>query len=265
MGLTGLPIAWLFALSLLSAGAVIAALFLLLEDRRVALIQTYVLLQSVCNISTSSADFFFFTDTAAQYPEGPHFSTFFYVTVMGIVATLLYLAGVLLYKRFMEEWRFRTVLRLSNALLILFGSLNVVLVLRWNVAAGLPDWLFVLGAEGLQMVTSAWASMPVSLLMIQLCGPGIEATTYALMAGCANLGRALAQYIGAFLLEVLGVRPTGAVGESAQFANLWQASLIALLLPLIPLLLIQWLIPDGYQTSKLLMSDGAEEIEMEEL
>jgi hypothetical protein len=264
IGLAGLPTLWLFVLSLLSACAMIGALFALLDDRRVALIQTYTVLQAVCNLSTGAADFFFFTDTAEQYPEGPHFSTFFYVTVMGVMGTLVYLAGVASYYFFMQHWRFRSVLYFSNTLLFLLSGLNIVLVNRWNVAAGVPDWLFVLGSEGLQTVTSAWASMPISLMMLQLCRPGVEATSYALLAGSINMGRALAQYMGAFALDAFGVRPTGAPGESAQFDNLWKVVLIAMMLPLIPLALIRFLIPDGEQTGKLL-AQAEIEAEMEEM
>ena len=148
-----------------------------------AMIQTYVILQAACGVSTGAADFFFYTDTAAQYPEGPHFSTFFYVTVMGLVATALHLVGVQFYYVFMSHWRFRTVLYVSNTMLMLFSLPMIVLVKRWNVALGLPDWLFVLGTEALQVVTSAWSDMPIGLVMFQLSPAGVEATAFAMLAG----------------------------------------------------------------------------------
>jgi hypothetical protein len=58
--------------------------------------------------------------------------------------------------------------------------------------------------------------------------------------------------MGAFALDAFGVQPSGASDESAQFDNLWIVALIAMLLPVIPLVLIRWLIPDGEQTAKLL-------------
>ena len=70
---------------------------------------------------------------------------------------------------------------------------------------------------------------------------------YALLAGSSNLGGNLANYGGAFVLEALGVRPSGAAGESSQFDNLWIASLLSSVLPCIPLLLLPLLIPDAKQ------------------
>lgn len=268
IGMAGLSTAWLFGLSLACAGVLIGSLFLLLEDRRVAMIQTYMILCEICNLSTGVADFFFFTDTPEQYPEGPHFSTFFYVTVMGGVGTLLYLLGSVTYYFFMRDWKFRSVLYLSGGMQFSLSWLTIVLVKRWNVAIGLPDWFFVLGGEALQMVAAAWASMPVSLMIMQLCTPGIEATCYALLAGSVNMGRALSRYMGAFALDQFGVKPIGAPGESAQFENYWKVILIGIFMPLIPLMLVHWLIPDGQQTARLVemaaVATSEEEEEEEE-
>lgn len=255
IGLLGWPTVWLFVASLLSACAMVGAMFALLDDRRVALIQTYVVLASVCQVSTGSADFFFYTDSVAQYAAGPHFSTFFYVTVMGVVGTALHICGGLIYYFCMTHWRFHTILRFANLVLIVLSVPQIFLVLRWNLALGVPDWLFVLGLEAAQTVTSAWAGMPITLMVLHLCPPGIEATSFALLAGSANTGRALSQYTGAYLLEAFAVAPRGAVGEDAQFANLWKVYLIGVFLPVIPLLLIPALIPDRRQTDSVLAEE----------
>lgn len=87
---------------------------------------------------------------------------------------------------------------------------------------------------------------------------------YSLLAGSSNLGSNIAGHLGKFSififikyihdflgaveLELLGIRPDGSHNESAQFDNLWIASLISSLLPLIPLFLVWFLIPDFKQT-----------------
>lgn len=256
IGLAGLSTAWLFGISMACVVVLIAALFLLMEDKRIAMIQTYSILCEVCNLSTGSAEFFFFTDTPAQYPEGPHFSAFFYVTVMGGVGTLLYFVGSITYYLFMRKWRFRSVLYFSGALQFVLSWLTIIMVKRWNIAVGLPDWLFVLGSEALQTVTASWASMPISLMILQLCVPGIEATCYALLAGSINMGRALSRYSGAFALDMFGVNPIGAVGESAQFENFWKVVVISIFMSLIPLALVPFFIPDGKQTDRLLKEEA---------
>merc|ERR1719424_914931 len=98
---------------------------------------------------------------------------------------------------------------------------------RWNVKMGIPDHAFVLGSSVLTTVVGQWMWMPGVVILSQLCPKGMEATMYALLAGCHNLGNTLSLYLGAYILEMLGVRPTGAKNESAQFNNLWMAALIA--------------------------------------
>merc|ERR1719497_146536 len=95
--------------------------------------------------------------------------------------------------------------------------------------------------------------MPQVVILSQLCPDGMEATMYALLAGCVNLGTTVSSSCGAFLLQWLGCQPDGSPDESAQFEKLWVASLVSTILPLITaVVFIPWLIPDAKQTDKLL-------------
>merc|ERR1719356_2189817 len=94
--------------------------------------------------------------------------------------------------------------------------------------------------------------MPGVVMTSQLCPKGMEATMYALLAGCHNLGNTISSSLGAMVLVWLGCSPSGAPGESKQFENLWLASVISMILPTATLLLIPWLIPNAKQTDKLL-------------
>eukprot|EP00959_Pyramimonas_sp_CCMP1952_P448666 9394886-Pyramimonas_sp.AAC.1 len=49
----------------------------------IAKFNAFSLIQTALGVSTSGASFYFYTDTPAMYPEGPHFSEFFYNSVMG--------------------------------------------------------------------------------------------------------------------------------------------------------------------------------------
>lgn len=51
---------------------------------------------------------------------------------------------------------------------------------------------------------------PGVVILSQLCPPGLEATMYALLAGCHNLGGTIASATGAWVLQVLEVQPAGA-------------------------------------------------------
>ncbi len=221
-----------------------------------AQIQTYVMIQNMFSLSISSAEFFFLTDTVTQYAEGPHFSKSFFVVAMGLVASLCAIAGSVSYMMFMQHWKIRSVFYFGNSISVVLGLLNVVFYKRWNRLIGFPDQPFLLGSEALQVIVTVWCDAPVKIMMSKLCKKNVESITFALLAGSSNLGSSLSQYTGATLLSLLGVNPSGAVGESAQFENLWLASLITTLLPIITLIAIPFLIPDIYQDDKLLDLDN---------
>ena len=220
-----------------------------------ARIQTYVMIQNMFSLSISSAEFFFMTDTVEQYAEGPHFSKSFYVIAMGLVASFCAIIGSLTYLKVMQHWKIRSVFYFGNIVSILMGLLNVVFYKRWNKLVGLPDEVFVLGSEALQVIVYVWCSVPVTIMMSQLCTKDMESIMYALLAGSSNLGNSLSQYTGASLLSLLGVNPSGNTGETAQFEYLWLASLVSTLLPIVTLITIPYIIPDKYQTESLLEQD----------
>jgi Na+/melibiose symporter-like transporter len=174
--------------------------------------------------------------------------------------------GIVTYSLFMSEWKYRRLFLVTNLLYIAVSSTNILFFRRLNVKMGIPDTVFVIGTEALQVITGVWSSMPASVMMLQLCPRGVESTVYALLAGSANLGMSLANYQGAYVLDALGIKPNATAGESHQFDNLWIAALIATLLPLIPLVTIPFLIPDASQTDRLLDDcHGEEFVPYEEL
>ena len=106
---------------------------------------------------------------------------------------------------------------------------------------------YISGTSCMQNVLMQWQWMPQVIILSYFCPRGMEATMYALLAGCHNLGNTIASCWGALLLESLDVNPTGSVGESAQFDNLWKASLLASLMPIITVVALFHFIPDVKQ------------------
>lgn len=252
LGLLELGTGYLFGASLGSAVVMIGAFFLLL-DRQIAKIQTFVVIQNVFSISLRAATFFFYTDPVEAYPAGPHFSREFYVSVMGAVGIVLALVGVMTYATFMMHWSYRRVFAVTGIFYMLALLPNIALYRRWNIALGIPDIVFVLGAEVVQTIVGVWNNMPFGVLMLSLCPPGMEASIYAILAGTSNLGSAFAAYQGAFVLDMLHIKPTGNMsGEAEQFDNLWIASAINISMQIVPLCFIPFLLPDARQTDNLL-------------
>merc|ERR1711957_6679 len=102
-----------------------------------------------------------------------------------------------------------------------------------------------------QTIILQWMWMPGVLFLSQLCPKGMEATMYALLAGCHNLGNTISSSCGALLLHRLNCSPSGSKGESAQFENLWKAAIISSVLPLLACVFLSPLMPDARQDESL--------------
>ncbi len=245
-GLFKMKTKYLFFSSII-CGIILIIAFNYLVSPMFAKIQTFFIIQNMFTISIESATFFFFTDNNIQYPEGPHFSLFFYITVLGITGSLCGFFGILTYNIFMKDWKYRNILLITNLLFTLVSLLNIIIFKRWNLLIGIPDTIFILGAETFQHVISVWLYIPFTILISQLCRPGAEALIFSIVAGCSNLGSSLSQYNGAFIMDILKITPTGNNDDTMAFNNLWIASLITAILPIIPLFFLNYLIPDSYQ------------------
>lgn len=227
----------------------------------IAKVNAFFLVQTAASLSIGGGSFYFYTDSPEQYPEGPHFSQEFYTSVLGVISALCALAGVWTYQHYASDWTYRRLLLTTNVLASLFSLSDVILFTRLNVKWGLPDHGFVLGSSVLSSVIGQWMWMPGVVILSQLCPHGMEATMYALLAGCHNLGMAVSSNLGALMLEWLDCQPSGQPNETAQFKNLWMASLLSTLMPAVTLILLPWLIPDAKQTDRLLAEDDRDATE----
>merc|ERR1740130_2525131 len=73
-----------------------------------------------------------------------------------------------------------------------------------------------------------------------------------LNAGTFNMAMTLSSYLGGFLLSRFGVMPSGQIGESHAFANLWKVQAVAALAPCVMLFFLPLLIPAKSQTEPLI-------------
>merc|ERR1719330_1371227 len=218
----------------------------------IAKFNAFCLIQTSLHFSISGASFYFFTDSPEAYPEGPHVSKEFYTSVLGVIGAICSLVGIWSYQKYATAWSYQRLFITTNLVLGALSMLDVVFYSRLNLRAGIPDKMFVIGTEAFEDVIFTWMWMPGVVLLSHLCPEGMEATMFALLAGCHNLGGTIAASCGALVLQVLGCQPSGEPGESAQFENLWLAALLSIILPLCTALLVPWLIPDAKQTDKLI-------------
>eukprot|EP00434_Breviolum_minutum_P001413 symbB.v1.2.001242.t1/scaffold63.1/size477159/13 len=193
-------------IALLSALLVLCA-FGIFMSPVIAKFSAFTLLQSALHLSVSGPAFYFLTDSKEAFPEGPHFSVLFYNTFLGCLGSFATLLGLYTYNRYSSEISYRRILIISNITFSVFHLADVVLFSRLNVKLGIPDYLFAFGNQSLGNVIFQWLWMPQVGLFSQLCPKDMEATMFALIVSCHNLGVAVSSALGAqlCLLPLLGV------------------------------------------------------------
>lgn len=217
----------------------------------IAKFNAFSLVYTAMGVSTGGASFYFYTDTPEMYPDGPHFSPFFFNTVLGTVGSVFSLLGIVVYQRYMSTWRFRSIFIVTSLVISAFSFMDVLMFARVNIKLGIPDDLLVMGLSVFESMLAQWKWMPQVVILANLCPKGMEATMYALLAGNHNLGLTIASQAGALLLDRIGCHPKGEVGESAEFDRLWVVAMVATLLPLVAALLLCPLVPEGCQTDRI--------------
>lgn len=236
---------------------VLLVAFSILLRPDVAKVNCYFMLQSCLHMSIKGASFYFYIDDDTKFPNGPHFTMWFLTFVLGVTGAVFSLIGLYSYYVWAKDWTYRQLLLTGNLISCALGLLDVMLFTRFNLQLGIPDHVVVLGYSAFGHVIKQWLWVPSTLLISQLCPKDMEATMYAVLAGCANLGSTVAENTGSLLLTYLDVEPNGAGEEQAEFRNLWICSAISTLLPGLAILLIPVLIPNVAMTDKLdLGSEG---------
>eukprot|EP00933_Yihiella_yeosuensis_P021076 TRINITY_DN16778_c0_g2_i1.p1 TRINITY_DN16778_c0_g2~~TRINITY_DN16778_c0_g2_i1.p1 ORF type:complete len:563 (-),score=65.68 TRINITY_DN16778_c0_g2_i1:273-1961(-) len=239
--------------------AVVLTSFSLTLSPVIARVNAFALCRTALNWKTGSAAFYFYTDSAEEYPQGPHFDPFFYNTVMGSSGALASVLGIAFYYRYMSTWRYRSIIMFTNVALLLLHLCDAVVFTRMNLKFGIPDEYFVFGTAALEHLVFWWMWMPCQLVIAYLCPKGQEATMYALLAGCANLGGSIASNNGALLLQYLSCNPTGQVGDATQLENYWKVSLFHTLAGFTTLACLVYIFPDVRQNEKLLEGEALQD------
>lgn len=196
------------------------------------------------NLQINGALFYFLTDLPAAFPEGPHFSPFFYITSITSVAIAGRMIGFMTGKDLFGKWEYKRAVWATVPVVACTQLMLVPFLLRWNVTMGIPDSVWVLTWTFFDMVARGWRQFPLSVMLMQTTPKGLEASSLALNTGAVNFGMTLSFFFGSYALHHFNVRPSGEFGESSAFANLWKVQICAALLPLLALPLSAFFLPN---------------------
>jgi MFS family permease len=234
---------------------VVLTSFSLLLNPIIAKVNAFSLIQTSLSLNIGAAGFYFAMDNEEVYPDGPHFSRSFYNIVLPLAASVFTLLGIWLYQTYSNEIKYTTMTIAGNLVMAALSMLDVCFYARLNKRWGVDDHVMILGTSAFETTLQSWLWMPCVVILAQMCPRGMEATMYALLAGCHNLGNTISSNFGAVLMIALGVKPHGDEGEgqdTVYFENLWKASMIASMLPLITVALVPWMIPAKRQVDPIL-------------
>ncbi|KAI3713784.1 hypothetical protein L1987_72370 [Smallanthus sonchifolius] len=145
------------------------------------------------------------------------------VGIVHAIGALASIVGVLIYHKLLKDYPFRKLLLFVQLVYGLSGFLDLMFILRWNLALGLPDYLFVVMEECVSRVVTRVRWMPMIVLSTSLCPIGIEGTFFALLMSIDSFGSLSSKWGGAIILHVFHVTRT-------DFENLWFVILVRNLL-----------------------------------
>lgn len=148
------------------------------------------------------------------------------------------IAGILLYNRYLSGFAYRQIFASTMVFLALMNLTDVVLVKRWNLAAGVPDAVMVLGDCALSPMARRFYIMPLYILAAKVCPSGAEATVFALLTALGNFGTSVSVYLGSLVLQYFDIR-------DGNYDNLVLVICLKCASRLLPLLLIPVLVPRG--------------------
>ncbi|KAE8682546.1 putative folate-biopterin transporter 6 [Hibiscus syriacus] len=155
--------------------------------------------------------------------------------------------GVVIYNKTLKGLPFRNLLFFAQLLYGTSGMLDLIFILRWNLAVGIPDYFFVITEECVSRIISRIRWIPMMVLSTRLCPIGIEGTFFALLMCIDSLGFLTSKWGGGMVLHMFHV-------SSTDFTNLWMVILIRNILRIATLGLI-FLVPKADQSDALIPPD----------
>jgi folate/biopterin transporter len=190
---------------------------------------------------TAESAFFFFTTNELGFdPE--------FLGRVRLVTSLASLAGIWLFQRYLKAVPFRVIFAWSTVISAGLGMTMLLLVTHANRFLGISDRWFSLGDSLALTVMGQIAYMPVLVLAVRLCPPGVEATLFALLMSVVNLAGLLSYESGAILMHWFGI-------TEKNFSNLALLVLITNLSTLLPLPFLNWL-PSAQESSDAARSES---------
>lgn len=196
------------------------------------------------SLSVSGPAHYFFTDSKTQYPDGPHFEPWFWLSICGLSGAVAgMLSSLLVLSRKAREFNYRFLFTMLLILGAAISSSDSLIFSRVTARWGIPDHAFVVVGTILSGAVGPFLGMPTSLLLSRLC-PYEESMMFSILSSAANLAQLSGGPVSALLCVAFKLTPDGGpYDESSKFDNLWICNLVTSVLKVVPLAFI-FMVPD---------------------
>ncbi|CEM12184.1 unnamed protein product [Vitrella brassicaformis CCMP3155] len=118
---------------------------------------------------------------------------------------LFLMLGTVVYGRFLQKVTFRKIWFGTTLILTTLILPDYIQASRLNVSWGIPDWLFLYGADSFATFFDRIYTMPFLVMAAQLCPPGLEALLFAGLMSWSNLATSCQRHLGAAVQSLYGV------------------------------------------------------------
>lgn len=139
------------------------------------------------------------------------------------IGILAYIVAILMINSFFHGVRFKRYFLVTNFVLILMYSTNLVLLFRLNIRLGISDQLFCFSSTALMNFVAELVWIPILALGSRLSPKGLEGTTYSIFTAVFNMASYASALGGTVFAYIYGVNKT-------RFDNLWKLTMIQICL-----------------------------------
>ncbi|KAL7443167.1 hypothetical protein ACHAXM_008718 [Skeletonema potamos] len=210
-----------------------------------------IMLIKISHIKLGSVLGYFYTADEICLPGGPHFSYTYYITIAGIVGSLVNLIAVLLYQTYLSSCRFRPALMCTILAGAMAPIMDIILIKRWNHAFGISDKVFfILGSAIFEHFVNIVVALPMMVLFGKLAPPGMESAVFSYAVGIATFCFMMSQLFGSAIIKWSTMKTVGADCNFDELPAI--IGVCQILLPIIVGLPATLLIPNRLQTEPLI-------------
>ena len=165
------------------------------------------------------------------------------ITLAGAVVSLI---ALWTYSNYMINWSWVWVYAISQVLVVIFQTGELVIIEGWNKIWGIPNYYFALGDSAMTTLAMQFQTLPACIYFVGVCKDGSEGATYSLLTTIANSSQSLGGLVSIWLLGIWNVdNSTLEAGDWTGMRNLTILTSCICILPILTIGFLPWTKEEG--------------------